>query len=571
MFKQLRSCLIPTAAALLSLAATPAVAEHLPIPPRLVADKVVYGNIHTSARSPALAEAKAMAIKDGKVIAVGPELRIQGYVGPQTQVDNLRGMTVTPGFVGAHDHILKPLNPDTQLCPIFSGPGQLNQDPSYSEALAAAAFCAGNYFPPGAPMAMFVGPKFLGTGHGLNARADFTVAAPLNPLFMFQVREGHGATANGPAFDAVEMGTGPGSPDSYSGYLGRMPDDSPDGHVQEMQQIPFFRMLASLIPEAAKREEYRVWLNTALSQGYVYALNIPFDGYARETVPLGDSIQHPVELDTACLPLSATETCTSHPRPGHVRWVKAFMDGAIAACGGATDYPYIDSTQCPSVGAGWKGRLDLSRQQLEARMRSVMATPDQCLMVHAWGRRAARTVADVAVSLWLETGRKPCLTVEHAAMTDAATRAMLRLVGAGIVVNPQHMDFLDIMEARHDPRELADAERFRSLVDAGITVGVGADTFAAPEAPLKQILRMVTQARPEERLTVQQALEAMTRGSAEARRLAHLGTLEVGKDASYVVLSRDIFSGDLTDLEAANVVKTVIKGELGVPVPPPAP
>ncbi|RKH12788.1 hypothetical protein D7V97_07410 [Corallococcus sp. CA053C] len=561
------------ALALVCLASSPALAERTPIPSRVVADKVLLGNIHTSARAPAAVEATALAIKDGKIIAVGSELqlRLRGYVGPNTQVDDQRGQTVVPGFVGAHDHILKPLNPDTQLCPVFSAPGQLDTDPSYSEALTAAAFCAANYFPPGAPMALFVGPEFLASGHGLNARADFTVAAPLNPLFMFQVREGHGGTANGPAFDAVGMSTGPGSPDYYSGYLGRMPDDSPDGHVQEMQQIPFFRMLASLVPVEAKREEYRVWLNTALSQGYVYALNIPFDGYAGETVPLGDSIQHPVELDTACLPLSATETCTPHPRQGRVRWVKAFADGAIAACGGATDLPYVDSTQCPSVGPGWKGRLDLSRQQLEARMRSVMATPDQCLMVHAWGRRAARTVAEVAVSLWLETGRKPCLTLEHGAMTDAATRAMLLLVGAGIVVNPQHMDFLDIMALRHDPRELADAERFRSFVEAGFVMGVGADTFASPEAPLKQIHRMVTQARPEERLTVRQAVEAITRGSAEARRLRNLGTLEVGKDASYVVLSHNIFSGNLQDLEQATVLKTVIKGELGVPVPPPAP
>ncbi|MBZ4371499.1 amidohydrolase family protein [Corallococcus sp. AS-1-6] len=560
-----------TALALVCLASSPALAERIPVPSTPCADKVsINGLVFTASKDPAKRYAQALAEKDGKVIAVGSNLRALSFACDSTQVVNLAGATVTPGFVDPHEHERTPAALEQQLCPIYSAPGQLNINPTYSEALDAVTFCATYYYPAGAPMVLLLGPSFNAASHGQNVRAALTMAAPLNPVIGFDAGEGHGMVANDAAFAAVCTPTTPDAQDVYGGYLGRLDDGSPDGFVQELQQVPFFRYLSSFKALADKRDEYRVWRNKALAQGIVYALDIPFDGTPEETISIGDGLVHPVEQDIACLPLSGTATCPAPSTPGRVRWVKVFLDGAVSACGGNSDYPYLDPTLCPSAGPGWSGRADISRQQLEARMRSVMANPEQCLMVHAFGREATRVVAEVATALWLETGRVPCLTVEHADMTDEVTRQLIAALGIYIVQNAPHLDLLPLMTTRYDSRELNDSQRFRSLLEAGIPLALGGDTFGAPEAPLKQIHRLVTQARPEERLTVEQAVTAFTRGSAEARRLSNLGTLEPGKDASYVVLSHNIFSGNLADLEAATVTKTVIRGELGVPVPPPA-
>ena len=50
--------------------------------------------------------AEALAIRDGRVIAVGTDARVQGFTGPKTRVIDLAGRTVTPGLIDTHAHLL---------------------------------------------------------------------------------------------------------------------------------------------------------------------------------------------------------------------------------------------------------------------------------------------------------------------------------------------------------------------------------------------------------------------------------------------------------------------------------
>jgi hypothetical protein len=51
--------------------------------------------------------ARALAVKDGKIIAVGHEAEIKRLIGPTTEVIALKGRTVTPGLINTHDHLLE--------------------------------------------------------------------------------------------------------------------------------------------------------------------------------------------------------------------------------------------------------------------------------------------------------------------------------------------------------------------------------------------------------------------------------------------------------------------------------
>jgi predicted amidohydrolase YtcJ len=68
---------------------------------------------------------------------------------------------------------------------------------------------------------------------------------------------------------------------------------------------------------------------------------------------------------------------------------------------------------------------------------------------------------------------------------------------------------------------------------------------------------------PEERLTVEQAVNAYTQGSSYARFTDdRMGTLEAGKEADLAVLSQDIFSGKPEDIAKAKVVLTMVGGKV---------
>jgi predicted amidohydrolase YtcJ len=51
--------------------------------------------------------ARALAVKDGKIIAVGHKTEVKRLIGPTTELIDLDGKTVTPGLINTHDHLLE--------------------------------------------------------------------------------------------------------------------------------------------------------------------------------------------------------------------------------------------------------------------------------------------------------------------------------------------------------------------------------------------------------------------------------------------------------------------------------
>ena len=85
------------------------------IPLTEVADAVVKnGVIYTGDRQRSIAE--AVAIKDGKIIFVGSNDNVENYVDDNTQVTDLRGRVVLPGFVDNHCHLFEAASPTANAC-----------------------------------------------------------------------------------------------------------------------------------------------------------------------------------------------------------------------------------------------------------------------------------------------------------------------------------------------------------------------------------------------------------------------------------------------------------------------
>ncbi len=129
--------------------------------------------------------ASALAVRDGRIVAVGPDAAVRGHVGPSTRVIELRGRTVTPGFQDAHVHPVDggltmlrcDLHEDAQ-----SGPGYDKID-AYARSHPDEAWIRGG----GWYMAAFEG--------GTPRREDLDRIVADRPVFLAN-RDGHGAWVN---------------------------------------------------------------------------------------------------------------------------------------------------------------------------------------------------------------------------------------------------------------------------------------------------------------------------------------------------------------------------------------
>jgi predicted amidohydrolase YtcJ len=132
---------------------------------------------------------------------------------------------------------------------------------------------------------------------------------------------------------------------------------------------------------------------------------------------------------------------------------------------------------------------------------------------------------------------------------------------------------IDIVEDRVGLHRASLSYNWKRFYDLGVTVTSGSDSPVEPYEPLLGIHAAVNRRNwsgkpaggwlPEQRLSVEQAVRALTTGSAYAAREEHLkGTLEVGKYADAVVLSENIFQIDPARIDQAAVLMTIVDGHI---------
>jgi predicted amidohydrolase YtcJ len=514
---------------------------------------------------PKLPTAQAVAVLGNRILAVGSEADVDPWRGPRTQLIDAHGKPLLPGFNDAHVH--------------FVGGGVQLDSVQLTDATSAEEF------------ARRIAERAKITPHGewiLGGDWDETKwnpqqlpnkelidrVAPDVPVFVMRY-DAHMGVANSVALRLA--GIAASTPELPGGTIVRDAQGNPTGALKDAAMDYTFKVIPPMSHDRRVRAVKRALAHAAaLGVTSVQHMNPDYADIAvySELLDRGE-----LTARIYAAPLS-TQGADDQSKIGIRRafggpWlrigaVKSFADGSL---GSRTAYLFDDYSDQP----GFRGLLSDAMHPISL-MRDRLMRADQAglqLCTHAIGDQAISIVLDLYSEIVQGDGaRDRRLRIEHAqhmAARDFDRFAQLRVIAS---VQPYHaVDDGRWAEARIGHDRASRTYAFRTFLNHGVRLAFGTDWDVAPLNPLLTIYAAVTRTTldgknrngwfPEQRLTVAEAVEAYTMGSAYAEfQESEKGTITPGKLADMAILSDDIFSIDPAKIRDVKVLKTFVGGKM---------
>lgn len=545
-----RACLVALGLALSGCAAAPN-----PLP----ADLVIWGGpIHTG--DPAAPEVEAAAVQGGRFVAVGARRQVEGLVGPQTEVVDLRGAAAFPGFTDAHAHLRGVGERELTL--------NLEGTQSVAELVQRVAQAA-QALPPGATLS---GRGWIETGWPegrMPTAKDLDAAAPDRPVALVRA-DGHALVANTAALAKAGITTA--SADPEGGRIERDASGAPTGLLIDNAMD----LVAGLLPASSEAERRR-----ALEKGLEVYAAYGWTGLHNMSVPAEDvtllealaaAEPLPLRVYNAVTPESAQTLFTEGARTtpdGRVitRAIKAYSDGALGSRGAALFAPYADAPHTSG--------LLLMREDEAARLYDFAIGKDLQMAVHAIGDRGNALTLEGFEQAFARAGvdgKALRWRVEHAQVVRPADIPRFAANGVIASMQPSHaIGDLHFAPARLGDDRLDGAYAWKSLLAAGAALAGGSDAPVERGSPLIEFYAAAFRKdltgfagpdwRPEEALSRMEALALFTSGPAFASfREDELGRIAVGYRADVSVFDVDLMQAAPEQILEGQALLTLIDG-----------
>lgn len=510
--------------------------------------------------------ADAVFVEDGVIRAIGSaaDLRLQ-LAGKDYRIVDWEGAWVLPGLVDAHMHL--------GMHGLKLGMLDFTEVTSKDEMLDMLRKRA-EVTPPG--------DWILGLNWNENSFREGTVPhrleldeiSTVHPIFLTRTCF-HAYLGNSAAFR--QAGIPEGAPDPESGAFGRDPSGQMNGWIYENASIPFFDVQPQPEPAALKHalhEACRDALRLGLTAAHTEDLRLLGSAddmlrIHRELREMGlhfrthQLMYHAFLAEIEDLQLKAG----SGDEWNRIGAIKLFVDGAVGGRTALLMEPYDDAPH--TCGLAMHSPEELAHIVRSARK---LGYP---VAFHAIGDAAAECMAEVLEANPLPMDAKLPDRFIHTQIVQPPTVERMMKLRLAVDLQPRFVasDFPWVLE-RVGSNRTNYLYAWKKWLRSGLPCSGGSDAPIEPLDPFLGIHAAVTRRKPgerhegyipEEKLSVTEAVELFTTGSAAAAGEAgERGSIEVGKYADFTVVDRMIHNDmDPDDLLKIKVCMTVVNGEIG--------
>lgn len=541
------------------------------------ADLVLRGGVVATV-DPALGNAEAIAVNGYQITAVGGNDEISAYIGPQTEVIELNGRFVMPGFIEGHGHYMG-LGRSKQIL-------DLRNVRNWDEIVSMVSGAVDKAQP---------GEWIFGRGwhqdkwdsvpvdavDGVPRNDSLNAVSPNNPVQLGHA-SGHAGFFNDAALEAA--GITDDTADPVGGTIVRTPDGRATGLMRETAQRLLNEAIGiyegRLTPEEQEqidRERVMLAADEALRHGIT---SFHDAGSSFETIDFFKQLEAEGNLPVRLYVMVRRESneLMDQALPQYkmlpegndfltVRSIKRQIDGALGAHGAWLLEPYED---LPDTA----GLVLESVEDIEGTAEIAVKHGFQ-VNTHAIGDRGVRETLDIYERVWKRMGvdGKPLRwRIEHSQHIDPVDVPRFGAMGVIAAVQAIHgsSDGPWIPSRLGDERAQVTSQPWRELFNTGALITNGTDVPVEPIDAIASyyasVSRMMVNGKkfyPENVMTREEALQTYTRNNAIAAFEEDIkGTLTPGKYADITVLSQDILTVEEEKIPDTLVDFTIVGGEI---------
>jgi hypothetical protein len=514
---------------------------------------------------PSFALAEAVAAKDGRIMAVGSDEDVRPLIGPDSEVLELAGKTVVPGFNDSHMH---PMIYGMDLLKVNCGSPPNKSIGDILNRIKAAA--AGK--PPGEWIDCSEYKHLLLEDQRPITRWDLDPVAPDNPVLLPTI---HALSLNTCAIELAGITKDTPDPDG-----GNIEKDRDTGEPTGLLYEKAVRLVLDLVP-SPQPEDYVKALGLVSEQ--LLAEGITSVQEAGGVEDFENSVLFKAYQDACAANIMRVRTYimpTVHSAKDleevkqfgfytgfgdewlRIGPIKTFMDGSFTMRKAAIYPPAVDDSL---------GTLVWQKDELIETVKELHRMGWQ-ICAHAQGDRGIDLLLDAyeaALDAFPRENHRH--RVEHSGITTPSIQKRYKDLGIVVASQPNLIHFYGSNFPAYGAERMRWCYPYKTLLDQGIVISGGSDCRATPFPPRigmwSAVNRIEKNSRevlvPEERISATDALKMWTISGAYASFEEDVkGSIEPGKYADMVVLDRDPLTIEKDQLIEMRVLITILGGKI---------